>query len=507
MLAHQVEFAPDHDLEVFASIPAAPAVFLLAGEDATAEPYATKTANLRRRLQRLLGAPEVAEDGSLRPSKRLNLRDRVRRIEYTCTGSDFESGFLLYRLFRSAFPETYARRLRLRPAPLVKLHLENEFPRASVTTRMSRRGRSVYYGPFWSRVAAEKFMNDALDFFKMRRCVEDLHPDPQFPGCIYSEMKMCLAPCYRGCTVEEHSAEVERVQEFFDSAGESLRHELEASREQASARLEFESAAALHARLDKLAPVMAQAPKIVRRIDRLNGVLVQPSAERGAVALFRVDAGCLAGPIAFPIQPPDRTRSQPVSHSSVSHSMESRLEQALSDVPAAKPASALEAMEHLALLKRWYYRGRKTGELFLAGDRGELPMRRLVRGVGRVYRGESDPEAAAASQQLQALPSEIAESEISQPEIAESATGTEVSQPKIGQSAISSSGVTQPGVSQSEIALSAISRSEVAQPDIGPSAINPSQVSHSEASESEISSSNSSEHSGEKPIEHPIDHP
>ena len=432
MLAHQVEFAPDRDLEVFASIPAAPAVFLLAGEDATAEPYATKTANLRRRLQRLLGAPEVAEDGTLRPSKRLNLRDRVRHIEYTCTGSDFESGFLLYQLFRSTFPETYARRLRLRPAPLVKLHLENEFPRASVTTRMSRRGRSVYYGPFWSRVAAEEFMNDALDFFKMRRCVEDLHPDPQFPGCIYSEMKMCLAPCYRGCTVEEHSAEVGRVQQFFESAGESLRRELEAAREAASAGLEFESAAALHARLDKLAPVMAQAPEIVRRIDRLNGVLVQPSAERGAVALFRVDAGCLAGPIAFAIQPPDRTRS---------HSMESRLEQALSDVPAAKPASALEAMEHLALLKRWYYRGRKTGELFLAGDRGEFPMRRLVRGVGRVYRGESDPEAAAANQQL-----------------------------------------------------------EVGQPEIGPSEIAPS-----ESSQPEISSGNSTEHRVEHPGEHPID--
>jgi excinuclease ABC subunit C len=46
-------------------------------------------------------------------------------------------------------------------------------------------------------------MNDSLDFFKMRRCVDDLHPDPAFPGCIYSEMKMCLAPCFKGCSDEE----------------------------------------------------------------------------------------------------------------------------------------------------------------------------------------------------------------------------------------------------------------------------------------------------------------
>ena len=49
---------------------------------------------------------------------------------------------------------------------------------------------------------------------------------------------------------------------------------------------------------------------------------------------------------------------------------------------------ALEWMEHLALLKRWYYRTTKVGELFLTDSTGELPMRRVVRGVSRVFRGE-----------------------------------------------------------------------------------------------------------------------
>ena len=155
------------------------------------------------------------------------MRDRVRWIEYSPTGSDFESGFLLYQLLRSAFRKTYSNRLRLRFAPLVKLHLENEFPRASVTVRLGRlNGRNVYYGPFPSRTVAEKFASDSLDFFKMRRCVDDLHPDPMFPGCIYSEMKMCLAPCFKGCSDEEYHAEVARVQAYFDSGGESLVREI-----------------------------------------------------------------------------------------------------------------------------------------------------------------------------------------------------------------------------------------------------------------------------------------
>jgi excinuclease UvrABC nuclease subunit len=313
-------------------------------------------------------------------TKKLNLRDRVRVIEYSPTGSDFESGFLLYSLLRAEFPKTYSKRLRFRFAPFVRLHVENEYPRASITTRRGKlAGPALYYGPFVSRVAAEKFMNDSLDFFKMRRCVDDLHPDPKFPGCIYSEMKMCLAPCFKGCTDAEYAVEVDRVREYFDSGGDSLLRALSAEREAASTNLAFEDAAAIHVRVEKLKPVVSQMPEIVRRIDRLSGLMIQPSHVPGAVAFFRVDAGRMTGPVQFNIQTAEHAKSQ---------SMESRVQDALRAAVAAKMKSALETMEHVALLKRWFYRGTRVGEIFFADDKGELPMRRVVRGIARVFRGE-----------------------------------------------------------------------------------------------------------------------
>ena len=381
MLTERLEFAPERDAEVLSSVPAAPAVFLLRGADAQAEPYVTKTANLRRRLQRLLGPVEER-------TKKLNLRDRVRGIEYAPTGSDFESGFLLYSVLRAVFPKTYQKRLRFRFAPFVKLHLENEYPRASITTRVGRLGgRSLYYGPFVSRVAAEKFMNDSLDFFKMRRCVDNLHPDPKFPGCIYSEMKMCLAPCFKGCSDDEYVTEVNRVQAYFDSSGDSLQRELSAERESASGRLAFEDAAAIHARVEKLKPILSQLPEIVQRLDRLSALMIQPSPIAGSVTFFRVDAGKISGPNPFCIQSAEHAKSQ---------SMESRVQVALDTFPPAKAGSASQTMEHLALLKRWFYRGSRTGELFFADTKGELPMRRIVRGISRVFRGEK-PEAEISS--------------------------------------------------------------------------------------------------------------
>ena len=377
MFEQSREFASERDAEAFSQAPDASAVFALRGDGG--EPYVGKTANLRRRLQRLLGHPDA--------SRRLNLRDRVRRIEWTPTGSDFESGLLLYHALRLEFPRTYAARLRLRPAPLIRLVLENQYPRARVTTRLTTlRGRSLYYGPFATRAAAEKFLNDSLDLFRLRRCTEELAPDPAFPGCIYSQMKMCLAPCFRGCTDADYQAEAERVQQWFDSAGQSLVRQLAHERDQASAALHFEKAAALHARHEKAAAA-ARVDEIVGRIDRLRGVVVQPSALPDHVALFALEAGRLRGPVALALE------HQSAEHTTKPRSMESRVVEALAAAPPLGAATAQETVEHLAYLKRWYYRSTRVGEIFLADARGELPLRRIVRGISRVFRG--DPSETA----------------------------------------------------------------------------------------------------------------
>ena len=74
--------------------------------------------------------------------------------------------------------------------------------------------------------------------------------------------------------------------------------------------------------------------------------------------------------------------------------MESRVQEALATFPTNDAATALETMEHLAILRRWYYRGTRVGEIFFSDDKGELPLRRIVRGISRVYHGEkSEPGA------------------------------------------------------------------------------------------------------------------
>jgi len=415
---HSIRFEGEATLS---GLPESPAVFALRGERPDSEPYLNKAANLRKRLERLL-SPASPE------SKRLNLAASTQTIEYTLTGSDFENRLLLYRALREQFPRSYRKRMKLIPAALVKIGWENEYPRAYFTRRLGRippftrsekagapestksttSTSSIYYGPFASKASANKFLNDALDLFKSRRCTFNIRPDPSFPGCMYSEMKMCLAPCFAGCTHDEYMREIARVQHYLDSRGASLASQLEAERDAASASLEFEQASAIHSRIEKAKEPWTGIPEIVGRLDQLRAIIVQRSAIPDHVALFEFRDGLLHGPVQFNVQGMQHANPTSGSSSLYAHphlaapvpledskapkakpqTLESRVAEALAEIPARRPERG-EVADHLALLKRWYYRSTKKGDAFITHS-DELPLRRIVRGISRVFRGEKE---------------------------------------------------------------------------------------------------------------------
>ena len=351
--------------DFFDSFSARPAVFALfppVRNGIVAAPYLGRTHDLRRRLKRLL---------SLRghSSRLLNLREATARIEYEPVGSAFEGLWRLYLLNKHYFPRHYRDRLRLKPPALLKLNLQNRFPRCYPTRRLVR-DNSLYYGPFPSLMAAERFAAEFLDFFKIRRCVEDLNPDPSHPGCIYSQLHMCLAPCFLGCTGSEYQGEVQRVVEFLDSQGGSLLRALQAERAQAAESLEFEQAAKIHHRLGKANELLRQKPELARKLDDLEALILLPSAEAKSVVFFRVRRGEIRGPAALSF---DENVPAPTPLDRQLHDLLESL-----SGEGTKPL-ALPPWEHLALLARWYYSSFREGELVMLNANQATPHARLIR--------------------------------------------------------------------------------------------------------------------------------
>ena len=126
---------------------------------------------------------------------------------------------------------------------------------------------------------------------------------------------MCLAPCYQGCTDERYGEESAAVERFLATRGESRLVQLRTQRDEASANLEFESAASIHTQVQRAEAVRALAPEIVRPMSQLRAVILQavatpamvppavgptaPSSPVTEVAVFLYAGGRLRGPAMF----------------------------------------------------------------------------------------------------------------------------------------------------------------------------------------------------------------
>jgi excinuclease ABC subunit C len=417
-LDHTLEFDPARDEEFFAAVPERAGIVLVEMREPPGQPHLVRTADLRRAAERLLRPPEPG-------SKRLNLREVAARIRYRVTGSKFEQTFALYRHARANFPDRYCDLLRLRPPALLKVNLGNEYPRCYVTRRLGADG-GFYFGPFASRRAADGFSQGFLDLFKIRRCQIKIRRDPDFPGCIYSEMKMCLAPCFAGCTKQEYDVEVGRVLETLDTTGAALTAKFERERELASEALDFERAAALHKRLEKVSGTLRGLPELARRIEDLDAVILERAAEEKTIAVFPLRAGILAEPCFLNFA---ELSSQPRSVEAI---LRERLEPQINtdkhrptkDTEMETEAGAqtklgteaetgtakaedrgnpsadwrarlglrvapTELVEHLSLVARWFYSKPRDGEILFRED--GWPYRRILRACGRLLAPPAPP--------------------------------------------------------------------------------------------------------------------
>jgi hypothetical protein len=187
-------------------------------------------------------------------------------------------------------------------------------------------------------------------------------------------MKMCLRPCQAATTHDAYMEESQRVREFLESRGASLLRLLEQDREQAAERLEFERAAEIHKRLEKVKTAL-DLPDLACDLERLHGIVIQRSATAHAVELFPVYRGYLLPESQFSL--------------AQSGSLDARVREAIASWQLEPHG---KRWEQIALLARWFYRGTRKGEFVGFDDYGKPPYRRITNAIGRVARDEGTGE-------------------------------------------------------------------------------------------------------------------
>lgn len=330
------------------------------------------SANLERRLKRLLlSSYPGARDANGR------LADKLTSVECWPTGSRLELSILLYHVAKKIHPQSYTKFLKMRMPWFVGLTGTDPYPRLETVNRLSGKYESLW-GPFPARGSAQQYEGETLGLFQIRRCAEVLTPHPEHPGCIYGEMNHCLRPCQATVSASEYGVEAKRVRDFLDTNGRAAIAALSSARERACDEAEFEQAAQIHKRIEKLKAAAALRDPVIRELKVFNGLALTRSVAPGRFVLWPMLGGLWQEPVPLDL-PEEGSRVK---------SLDTAIRELLTD---RLPAGEIKAVhteadrcEQIAIFSRWYYSSWRDGDWFPFAGLADLNYRKLVRGLSRM---------------------------------------------------------------------------------------------------------------------------
>lgn len=335
------------------------------------QPHLSWSSNLRARLTRLLTSTQSRRENLL-----VRLKENLACIDCWPTGSKLESALLMHALVKRYFPGDYLVKSRLRLPWFVTLTSSDPFPRLAVTNRIHSPSAPLF-GPFLTRDLAQLYEQNILGLFQIRRCVDALVPAPDHPGCIYGEMSQCLKPCQSAVTPEEYATEAARVGDFLSTNGKSLSTSLQLARDRAAEATEFEQAAYLHKRLERVKDAANGRDPVIRETVEMSGVALTRGIGINQFRLWLLLSSHWQEPLTLDFSSPQSSAT----------SLDRQLRETISAALAA-PSSDGNPIEELAIFSRWYYSSWRDGEWFPFRTISDLNYRKLVREISNMVKGD-----------------------------------------------------------------------------------------------------------------------
>lgn len=221
-----------------ADLPALPGVYLF--KDARGEVlYVGKAVSLASRV-RSYQAPDPA-----RP-RMTEMTERATEVDTILTATEEEALLLESTLIRQHRPHYNVLLKDDKSFPFVKLSLQDEFPRVTVTRRIQDDG-ARYLGPFTDVRSLRRTLRDLRRVFPVRTCSDFEDHRREDRPCLYFHIKRCAGPCYSRARVDpanyrrmvEHLGMVlagrdgelvTRLRQEMDAAAAARRYELAAQR-------------------------------------------------------------------------------------------------------------------------------------------------------------------------------------------------------------------------------------------------------------------------------------
>ncbi|WP_223633515.1 nuclease [Corallococcus sp. EGB] len=233
--------------------------------------YVGKSVRVRTRLLSYFRA----EEGE----KAWEIVAQAHQVEWEYTASEFAALLHEFRLIKSHRPLFNVEHKRDRAHCFLQLTRE-AVPRLRVVGQPGGGGSAEYFGPFHGRHTMADVVRAVNDLLELRDCPSEtpmrladqiqLFPLKDDPRCMRGQTARCLSPCAGGCTTAEYLAQVALARAFLNGESDRPLVILRERMAMAARRLQFEYAAELRDRAERLENVQAWIVELGRTLRRLS---------------------------------------------------------------------------------------------------------------------------------------------------------------------------------------------------------------------------------------------
>ena len=239
--------------------------------------YVGKSVRVRARLLSYFRAHEG--------EKAAELMKEAQRADWEYMPDEFGALISEMRLIQRCRPRYNVQHKRQRPYAFLKLTLRERAPRLVPVRRVVPDG-SLYFGPFARVAALGDVARELAAVLGLRSCAGatptswadqlSLFHSALTPGCIRAELGTCLAPCCGMTDADSYMERVRAVRQFLEGKADGPLPLLDQQMRDAAARLDFEYAARLRDRHERLTRLKHDLAAFRGEVDGLTFVYEVP---------------------------------------------------------------------------------------------------------------------------------------------------------------------------------------------------------------------------------------
>ena len=266
-------------------LPESPGVYLWRDAQGTVL-YVGKAKRLRSRVR------SYANVDRLESVKTIALMRQVAAVETIVVPSEAHALILEANLIKEYKPRFNISLRDDKSYPLIKVTVQEAFPRVHVTRRVVNDG-ARYFGPYTDVSAMRRALNVVKRIFTVRSCNYDLPVVAPDRPCLDYHIGRCRAPCVLLQSRDEYGAMIDEVLLFLEGKTVEVRRRVRERMDLASESLDFERAAELRDALRHLQRM--EEPTVVLEVEGGDRDVIgyARDGDDACVALLRIRSGRL----------------------------------------------------------------------------------------------------------------------------------------------------------------------------------------------------------------------